>query len=826
LVRFVRKQQAALIALAVYNFVFFFPLAFMGRVVSPNDVYSNFAPWAAVRPASSPHAQNSLVNDPPTAYYTLMSLVKDDWRAFHWNPYVACGIPGFGSSASAVLSPFILLPVLLVPLPWVYTVIIFLKLNAAFVFAYLWLREERLGRRGAAVGALVVAGCGIYAVRWLWQITNATALYPALLWLVRRTFNGRRTPVALIALIALAYALSGFPAAMAYGAYAVALYALLCAIRSRVRWSAAARLFAGASIALLIALPSLVPFAQLLRRSGYLEVRQTAALDVVFPPSHWRSFLDPERLGNQAYKNWTGERSLGVMNNYVESTVYLGLLTIPLALFALFNRRARMRWYWLAFAAFVFACMFGAPGIAPLMAKVPGFKYSALARVALLLPLPAGYLAAAGTPRRMRRAHAVAGAAIAALLAFDLALVAGRFHPYLPLDQARVPSTPMLDLLRRERPPFRIAPFFNYLWPNTSELVRLEDVRSHFGSEAAYRRLLQRLDPTAWGGNSTVLTLNSLKFNFSDPVAGLLGIRWYLEHKEIDIIKWMIFSATVPGVKETGALTMQPGTIVERTVRIEAEPFWAIELPVNVDATRGANPRLIVTLLKNGAPVWSRAFTAADANAISKVYIPLRPYARYPETVTLRVQSVGLTGTMLRAADGVYYGRVMTPVVFERELPDGRLFRNLAELPRFRAVSRLRKLSGDEFLAARDIDFAYESIVTDARYQPPSLAESRARVTLQHYAPDEQRVVVESPSAFFLASSEKLTPELAIAIDGKRVRPVQCDLLFAGTVVPAGRHEVVYSRRIARGWWWIAFAGAAALAAALAYDVISARRPG
>ena len=41
--RFLRRHRTALIALAVYNFVFFFPVAFMGRVVSPNDVFLNFS---------------------------------------------------------------------------------------------------------------------------------------------------------------------------------------------------------------------------------------------------------------------------------------------------------------------------------------------------------------------------------------------------------------------------------------------------------------------------------------------------------------------------------------------------------------------------------------------------------------------------------------------------------------------------------------------------------------------------------------------------------------------------------------------------------------
>ena len=63
--------------------------------------------------------------------------------------------PGFGSSASAVLSPFILFPTLALPLAWIYTGIIILKLNVAFLFAYLWLREERLGKGAAAVGAIL-----------------------------------------------------------------------------------------------------------------------------------------------------------------------------------------------------------------------------------------------------------------------------------------------------------------------------------------------------------------------------------------------------------------------------------------------------------------------------------------------------------------------------------------------------------------------------------------------------------------------------------------------------------------------------------------------
>ena len=798
-----RKHRAALIALAIYNFVLFFPTAFMGRVVSPNDVFYNYYPWSTVRPTELVQTQNSTVNDPPTSYFTLMTLVRDDWRTFHWNPYIGSGIPGFGSSASAMLSPFILLPALVIPEAWIYTAILFLKLNLSFLFAYLWLREERLGRRGAAAGAIVVAGAGMYAVRWLWQITNATALYPALLWLVRRSMNGKRNPPALVIPIALAYALSGFPAAMAYGAWIVALYALL---RPRA-WRGLLRDGVAVAIAIMIAVPSLVPFVQFLKRSGYLESRRSVPF--VYPVEHLEAFVNPDRLGNPAFKNWKGDPQLGPLNNYTETCIYLGLLTLPLALLGLLERRARTRWYWLAWAAVVLAAIFG---FAPFLASLPGFKFSALARVALLLPLPIGYLAAAGV-RRLR--WPPVAYALAALIAFDLALVAGRFYPYLEPRHTKVPVTPTIALLQREQGPFRIAPFFDYLWPNSSELLRLEDVRSHFSSEYDYRRMLVRLDPTSWSGSSTVITFNSIKFNFTDPLAGLLGIRWYVEHNVIDIVKWSIFSATKPGVREMGAaLPFRSGQTFERVIPVDVEPFWAIELPTDIEEGKG---RLEVTLLASGRAVWSRAFTQADADVMNKLYVPLRPYARLGETVTLRVRANGVRGFFSEGeGKNFYWGRVTIPVIFDRELPDGRLFRNLSELPRFRAVSKLRRLDADAFLAARDVDFEKEAVIDEPL---PPLGTAKARVTLARYAPDEQRVITESDAPFFLASSEKLTPELRVTIDGREARAIRTDLLFAGVQVPAGKHEVVYTRRIARGWWWIA-----ALGVLLALGMLAFRR--
>ena len=832
-----RKHYLAFVALAVVHFVIFFPVLFMGRVISPNDVFFNYSPWDRYAPESLVRVQNSLLNDPSTAYLPLMSLVKNGWQAFHWNPYIGSGIPGFGSSASAVLSPFVFFPALIVPLPWVYTAIILLKLNVAFWFAYFWLREEHLGKKGAAIGAIVIAASGVYTARWLWQITNATALYPALLWAVRRIFSGKRTSIALIALIALSYALAGFPAAMAYGAYLAAAYAIFLSIASPAHRTARSFRALGAAaigvgLALIAAAPSLVPFIQFLRRSGYLAMRETIGA-THYPLHHWLSFFEPQRLGNHALKNWKGDPSLPV-NNDIEAAIYVGALTMILALFAIADRRHR-RWLWIVAAIVIVLAMFGLAGLPAVFSHLPGFKYTAILRIVLLLPVAAGYLAASGATllmRLMRRPwlRSIGALALIAFVSGELAVFAGTLHPYLRRSETEVPVTPTIAYLQHDRQPFRFAAMLGYMWPNSAELFRIQDIASHFGSEAVYRKLLQRVDPTSFSGQSTVIQFNSLKFKFTDPLVSMLGVRYFLEHRHIDIIKWTIFAATVPAVKETGALRLLPNVPMQRSIRVDAEPFWAIELPVSTERVSGPEPSLQLSLSKNGAVVWSRSVVPSEMGTVSKTYVPLRPYARLGETVQLRLLAKSMSARLLKAdappgEAPFYYGRVTIPLIFDRELPDGRIFRNLAEVPRFQTVKRLRKLNVEEFLEATDVDFGEEAVVTDDPVFPPQSIAADATARLDSYTPAEQRITVQSPSGpAFLASSEKLTPELAIAVDGKNVRPVQINALFAGVNVPAGTHQVVFMRRIGRGWWLPASLAALAIVVIAATEITSALR--
>jgi hypothetical protein len=580
----------------------------------------------------------------------------------------------------------------------------------------------------------------------------------------------------------------------------------------------------------MIAAPSFIPLAQLVKRSGYLESRASAAAEHVFPLHHFALFVNPDHLGNRALRDWRGDRALGTLNNYIEATVYVGVIALPLIFLAIANRRARSRWFWLAMLAVMLAAMFGFKPVAKIIGSLPGFKYSPLTRIELMLPIAVAYLAAAGAAFIARgRFRFALGTLLAVACAADLAVFAGRFYPYLDPELVSPPTGSTIAFLQSQPKPFRIAPFFDYLWPNSAELYRLEDVRSHFSSEGSYRRLLERIDPSAALTSSTVINFSSLKFDFNDPLVGMLGIRYLLEQRTIDVMKWTIFANTKPGVKEIAAMVLEPGSTIERHVRVDEEPFYAIELPVELQASLGSKPHLDVTLVKGTSVVYARAFTPDDLTALGKIYIPLRPYARLGESVVLRVSSTGvvvrlLTGATEVAGDApIFYGRVMTPMIFERDLPDGRIFRNVAEVPRFHSVTRVRRMTMEELLATKNIDFADEAIVTDPR--PLAVEASDSVVTLRSYADDEQVVDVVAPAKTLLASSEKLTPELRVTVDGRVVEPVQINVLFAGVPIPAGDHRVIFTRRLGRGWWWVAGSAFVLLVALSLHDLVKKKPP-
>jgi hypothetical protein len=815
--RFVRKHRFAIAALVAFHFVLFFPTLFMGRVLSTNDVFYHYEPWMTASPIE---AQNPTLDAASTGILTVLSLVKNEPSALHWNPYIGSGIPGFGSSV--VLSPFMLLPALLLPLFLLYTGIIAAKLNFSFVFAYVWLREERMGKRGAAIGAITFAGAGIYSVWWLLHPTNATALYPAFLYLAARIAKGKRVSIVLTALVALFAIMAGFPAMIAYGAWLTLFYFAFRLIRERklpVREISRASI--GVILGLLVSAPFFFSFVSFLERTGYLTARLATAVQNVYPLDHFRSFIFPFRLGDPASHLWIGDARLGYSNDFVEATVYVGLLAIPLLVVGLFRRRSSSRWFFLAATAIVLLVVFGPLAVREIAGRVPGLRYSPLTRLRVLLPIGASYLAASGmalfvaawrrTPLRKMMVIPVGVAVL--FTAIDLSLFAARFYPYLTPKVATPPRSETIEFLKSQPRPFRVAPFFTFAYPNTAELIRLEDVRSHFSSEAEYRKLMLRVDPGAWD-SPTLILFNSLKTRLADPLFSFLNVRYFVEQRNIDIVRWSIFEHTKLDVPDRGVLPLEPGDVLRRTVIAGNEPFYALELTATFQSATAPDAKLVVTLIRpeSGAAVFRRVVTAGELQRMPKIYLPVARFTSPDNALQLVVESHGIKANLIRSdalpgESPLFYGRVTWPIVLTHELSDGRIFENLAQLPRYYPVWLLATMSDDEFLKNDRVDLAHVAVVAEpvneiaSRLAAVSPASRRAKFRVTRYEPAEQVVVTDSPAPFFMATSEKLNRELTVRVDGKRVSPVKINTMFAGVAIDAGKHTVEFRRRVGDGWW-------------------------
>ncbi|MEO8215956.1 MAG: hypothetical protein ABI718_02625 [Acidobacteriota bacterium] len=820
LLRAVRKHQTALAALLLFHFVFFFPMLFMGRVLSPNDILYNYTPWSI---GASLQSQNGTFNDIPTSYLTLMTMMQRDPAAFHWNRFIASGVPGFGSAGAAVLSPFVLLPVLLLPLILVYSGIVFLKLNVGFLFAYLWLREERMGKRPAAIGAMVASGAGIIAIWWLWPLTNAAALYPALLFVVSRMVRRGRVSFLLATAIGASFALSGFPATIAYGAYLGTAWCLFLLVRLRtLPLRAIGKLLLAILLAASLASPSVVSFARFLMRTGYLQARAEASTSGTYPVAELANFTQPFRLGDPVSHAWFGDPRLGASNNFQETTLFLGLLPLLLAAAGLFRRRAAARWFFGVFIVLLLLAMFGWAPLAAVAGRLPGIKYSPLARLRFLLPPAAAYLAAGGTALVLRqiakwgfqrRFIQVTAWILALLVAGELAGFDAYVYPYIETKQATVPAGETIRYLQRERPPFRIAPFFSYLIPNTSEMYGLEDIRSHFSSEHLYRQMLARIDPGSFGGSGTILEFNGLRFHSDDPFLRMLNVRYLIEPPAIDIVRWSIYGATRPAGPDRGALPMAAGQAMQRQIDVTSDDIFAIELVFDVRQVRGADPGVLLSLIRpeTGKAVYRRKLTVDELRQ-PKVYVPIRPFAARGNSLLLQVRSRGVDAGLLRTDalpgdDPISYAVVSTPFILSRELSDGRLFENVDFIERYHSVWQTRTMTEAAFLSDRSIDYGSEAVlfqnppvmVRDLKGVP--VLERRVELTLMQYGGRSDVLHSSSRVPFLLVSSEKLNSELTIEIDGRRQTPILVNGLFAAVPVQRGEHEVRFRRTLGRGFW-------------------------
>jgi len=348
--------QVAAVLVALLS-IFFWRAVFLGEKLLPADIaytdplYFRHAPTEFTKP------HNVLLYDQAYQFYPWRVYVSRALRQGFlplWDPYVYCGTPLFAKDQPALFYPLNILSYAFSP-PDAVLLTALARLLIAGLSTYWFVRMIGGGRFGALLSAISFAFSGFMIV-WLGHPhSNVAAWLPTLFlaieWLSRRNGVAQVVLVAVVVAILLTggHAETALYALAAGGLYHLFRVATLWHSERRVRPALMRLLSFGAAAALGLALAAVhvLPFWEWLQGSAEFHLRSgSESLRVMRPgPRYMLAGLLPAVLPN-IFNNptWPGEyKSFLPGWNFVEQTVYVGVLGLSLAASALFVRRSKKR---------------------------------------------------------------------------------------------------------------------------------------------------------------------------------------------------------------------------------------------------------------------------------------------------------------------------------------------------------------------------------------------------------------------------------------------------------------------------------------------------
>ena len=378
-IRRIAPDSLIILALFLLPLAFFFPQTLGGKTLIPTENLFQYEPYLtdreAVNAPANPH--NHLVSD--------LILENYQWKAFIrqqiaegevplWNPHQFAGIPFLAAGQHSALYPLSVVYYVM-PLWLAYGWFTVLNLWLAGVFMYLFARGLGIGRAGAMLAGVVYQLGGFVIASVVFQMMiGAIPWLPLMLLMIefiirKRQLFGYKTAIPWVAIGAIALAMN-----VLAGHVEVTLYSLLISgfyaggrwlhdfmrlrdmrlMLTQAGWMLA-MIVLGIGLASIQFLP-LVEFAQSnwrAERSDYATVVDYAhvnrdILQFALPnfygnPTHHRvydvfnfewveSWFNADENGNsQSHTDWG-------IKNYVEGALYLGILPLLLALYAIVDR--------------------------------------------------------------------------------------------------------------------------------------------------------------------------------------------------------------------------------------------------------------------------------------------------------------------------------------------------------------------------------------------------------------------------------------------------------------------------------------------------------
>ena len=525
---------------------------FSSRVLSQADALEQFAPWSDDGPGHEGAPSNEVLLD--------QSIVMQPWLHFGgervregtppwWNPDNYMGQPMVGTYQTAYFWPLNWLS-FLAPGWWFLEWSALLRLIAAGLFTYLFLRRLTLGRAPAILGAVTFALCG-FQIAWLGHLhTHVSLFLPAMLWAVERLAeHARWRRAGFLALFVGGALLAGhlqtaLHLAMAVGAWTV--FRMFVPIAgTRLGATGLVRVAVAALLGVLVAMPQLLPFFEYLGDSrGAVVLEEVQTVDRISPLDAAILMVDPSNHGSPAaaqdYGPYRGPSGANVNYNELIGG-YVGRFALLLAIAGAILGRRRSAVRFLAVGALLAACIaWQVPGIYDAFGAVPKLKSTKLMRFAVVLAFALAGLAAFGLAalqaRLSGRARGLVGAAAVALVALELVAFGSGYNPTIEPERL-APPTAVTDFLQErvaEEEPFRVLAVDNTaLMPSANLLYGIPMLGGYDSMELATTADLVQLLSHDERGAYFIKEIRRFDRTEALPLARLLNVRYVLSPVEL-----------------------------------------------------------------------------------------------------------------------------------------------------------------------------------------------------------------------------------------------------------------------------------------------------
>jgi hypothetical protein len=297
-----------------------------------------------------------------------------------WNPYLMCGVPLIAEIQSGLFYPPNIV-FRIFPIDVATNISLFIHLYLLAFSTYCYGRQIHISRAGATIAASVFCFCGPVFLRLF--IGHHSDLYtiawiPAVFFIVNRIGNrpGPRNFIYLGLVLCLQF-LAGHPQYLFYTIFIAWSYLLFVTrhllrrnlIRSWVLRNAG--FFFSICIAVLIALPQIIPVLEMLSLSPRMSLDISDVAWFSFPPQNLLTFLTPLIFGDGVRIPYWG------LHNLWEMCAYSGTMSLILSVVAIKNFKKQNHVVFFLFcAAFAVVVALGehTPLFKLLYHIIPGFK--------------------------------------------------------------------------------------------------------------------------------------------------------------------------------------------------------------------------------------------------------------------------------------------------------------------------------------------------------------------------------------------------------------------------------------------------------------------